>query len=103
MTLHLVQTAADGSGIVVRVFHGRLHKRVDALNTSFFGKKYYKVIEYQRRASADFPAEVDLGISCELSEMGPLRDSVVKRMTHVCKQSCHPHDPHQDCIQGCPW
>ena len=88
VTLQLGQTAADGSGIVVRVFHGRLHKRVDALKTSFSGKrKYYKVIEYQRRGLPHVhivlsvehpptsPAEVDLVISCELAEMGPLRDS----------------------------
>ena len=49
-------------------------------------------------------AEVDAFISCELPTVeGRLRSLVLNHMVHSCTHSCHPNDPLQDCIKGCPW
>lgn len=88
------------------------------LKTNFCGKRVYvvKVIEYQRRGlphvrivlsvehTPSTPEEIDLLISCELPEVnGPLRELVLQHMVHSCNHSCHPLDPNQDCLKGCPW
>jgi len=112
------QTAADRPDITVRVFHGRLEKMVAWLKENFAGRKKYfiRVIEYQLRGlphahivlSVEEPPQtaedIDSLISCELPQSpGPLRDAVLMHMLHNCNRSCHPDDPDQECIKGCPW
>ena len=112
------QTAADRPDITVRVFHARLERMMAFLRTRFCGTCRYtlRVVEYQLRglphahivlaseAAPQTPDEVDLLISCELpAEDGPLREAVLAHMIHRCNHSCHPDDPQQECVRGCPW
>ena len=87
------------------------------LKEHWCGNRRYviRVIEYQRRglphahiaiALSSPPSTgeaVDAVISCELPEVGPVRDLVLQHMIHGCNHSCHPDDPDQECKKGCPW
>ena len=87
------------------------------LKSEFCGARRYivRVIEYQRRglphahivlAVADPPQtaeSVDLIITCELSKNPAIRALQLKHMLHTCNHGCHPDDPTQECIKGCPW
>ena len=112
------QTYADRPDIVVRVFHARLEKTVAWIKQTLCkGTRYFvRVVEYQLRglphahivvaelSPPTSPAEVDLFISCALPKAeGPLRTLVLTHMVHGCTHGCHPNDPAQDCIKGCPW
>eukprot|EP00959_Pyramimonas_sp_CCMP1952_P045231 944619-Pyramimonas_sp.AAC.1 len=112
------QSAADRPDVVVRVFHARLLDMIAFLKTDFCGRRrcIIRVIEYQMRglphahialAVENPPSsaeEIDALISCEVpAEPGPLRDCVLRHMIHRCTSACHPHDPDQECIKGCPW
>ena len=111
------QTAADRPDIVVRVFHAKLEKMVAFLKHDFCGERRYiiRVIEYQRRGLPHAhiaialvsppltPEAVDAYISCELPTSEPLRSLVLQHMIHGCNHSCHPNDPQQECVKGCPW
>ena len=115
--LHDGQTAADRPDIVVRVFHARLEAMMAYLKQHYCGPKRYvvRVIEYQRRGLPHAhiaialstppctPEDVDAYISCELPSEGPVRDLVLQHMIHCCNHSCHPDDPSQECVKGCPW
>jgi len=112
------QTYADRPDLIVRVFHARLEQTVAFIKQTLCkGTRYFiRVVEYQLRglphahivvAALSPPtsgSEVDLFISCQLpKEEGHLRSLVLKHMVHSCTHGCHPNDPCQDCIKGCPW